>query len=195
DYLQYYKKLPEPITAFKFILGEKPADPIKFSEKLNKAKNFISLLKNSDENLATFYLSELEKWVGTKVNIGESSVREITKKSGSSLANLDKILILGYAYGFKGEVMDILNRLTTKTSLQHRLETYINSGKDFAEFFETLKSEEASSVYSLNMEREEVFKVLRRILTQIEVEDRVKRAKGDIRSLLEVYNIKKEVGV
>ncbi len=195
DYLQHGKELPEPITAFNFILGEKPKDPVKFSEKLTKAKNFISILKSSDENLAIFYLGELEKWAGTKVDLGELSVREVIKKSNSSLANLDKILILGYAYGFKGEVMDILSRLTAKTSLQHRLETYITSGKDFAEFFETLKSEEASSVYALNMERDEVFKVLRRILTQMEVEDKVKRAKGDIKALLEVYNIKKEVGV
>lgn len=195
DYLRQSRILPEPITAFSFILGEKPKDPVKFSERLNKAKNFISLLKSSDENLATFYISELEKWAGTKVNVGELSVREVIKRSVSSLANLDKILILGYAYGFKGEVMDILNRLTAKTSLQHKLETYITAGKDFAEFFETLKSEEASSIYSSNMGKEEVFKVLRRILKQMEVEDKVKRARGDIKALLEVYNIKKEVGV
>ncbi len=193
SYIIKNDRLPEDVQGFRFILKDRPNDPQLFAERLSKAKKFISILRKKDENLADYYLAELRSWAGTDITLKGENESIIPSKPNTSLPNLDKILILGYAYGFNDLILDILANMDSKTSLQHRIEHFIKSGVSFAEFFETLKPEEAGLIQSMNVSKEEVFDILKRLLFEFEMDGKRRSVNKDIKALLEFYNLKKEV--
>lgn len=193
SYIIKNDSLPEEIQGFRFILKDRPSDPQMFAERLAKAKKFVSILRKKDENLADYYLAELKSWAETEITLKMDNENIVVSKPTASLSNLDKILILGYAYGFNDLILDILAKMDSKTSLQHRIEHFIKSGASFAEFFETLKPEEAGLIQSMNISKKEVFDILKRLLFEFEMDGKKRSVNKDIKALLEFYNLKKEV--
>jgi hypothetical protein len=195
DYVLKGLKFPEPVDALDFLLGERVEDPLEFSRRLERGKTFVSLISQSDENLATFYKVKLEKWAGTEININAKGNMETGKGKEEGIKGLEKWLLLGYAYGLKDKVLGILELIDTKNSFEHRLEFFIKGGKDFAEFAGTIGGRELSVIFDEKISKEEVERVLEEVLKRLRVERAIKSNSFDMKTLMEIYNLKKEVGV
>jgi hypothetical protein len=162
---------------------------------LEKGKTFVSLISQSDENLSAFYKVKLEKWAGTEININAKGNMEAGKGKEEGIKGLEKWLLLGYAYGLKDKVLGILELIDTKNSFEHRLEFFIKGGKDFAEFAGTIGGRELSVIFDEKISKEEVERVLEEVLKRLRVERAIKSNSFDMKTLMEIYNLKKEVGV
>jgi DNA primase catalytic core len=195
DYVLKGLKFPEPVDALDFLLGERVEDPLEFSTRLEKGKTFVSLISQSDENLSAFYKVKLEKWAGTEININAKGGMDIGKGKEEGIKGLEKWLLLGYAYGLKDKVLGILELIDTKNSFEHRLEFFIKGGKDFAEFAGTIGGRELSVIFDEKISKEEVERVLEEVLKRLRVERAIKSNSFDMKTLMEIYNLKKEVGV
>ena len=195
DYISKGIKFPEPIDALDFLLGEKVEDPLEFSKRLEKGKTFVSLISLSDENLATFYKVKLEKWAGTEINVNPKNRFGFETGKDEGIKGLEKWLLLGYAHDLKDKVLEILDLIDTKNSFEHRLEFFVKGGKSFTEFAGTISGREISAIFNENITKEEVERVLEEILKRLRVEKAIKSNKFDMKTLMDIYNLKKEVGV
>ncbi len=180
------EKLPEPVDIVDYVLGDKPSDPLVIRDRIKAVMPLLRAFYTSERSIYEFYAEKVSRWAGYRISV--SDVPRITVRRPGSIRAVDRFLILGYYYGLTEEVLEILERLSERTNLTHRMYMALKEGVPFGEFYEKLKPEEAAVVHGEILPKEEVREALSRLMEELDdLKLRETALAGDEEALIRLF--------
>jgi len=185
SYLQVSDRLPQPMDVVDYILGERPVDPLQLKDRLLEIKPILRAFRGSDTALYEYYARKVSDWAGFRVEVSDPI---LTPRRTGNLSQAERVLLLGYYYDLKDRVLDLLECIPRRGFLLERMLKALKEGKEFGEFYEGLKPEEAAIVHGEIPPKEKVEEALSQLAAELEdLKLKDTAYAGDEDALLELY--------